>query len=190
MHPGRDSWSIKAGSIFLWSKHLRNVNENIAHRAKALESNHRQKGWEREIYGPCQITVLFPRSSSTYWPHTHLQRHRFVQSLFDHSTGSPALISALMAFSNSIPWTHVYPSSRPFFNQPERKRQRESVFETGHSLRMGVISSALPGLSWEKHRCVVPRWLPIHRENYVQSAKLTEKSSHKQNIKFKRTALI
>lgn len=151
MHPGRDSWSIKAGIIFLWSKHLRNVNENIAHRAKALESHLRQKGSEREEY-------MGPAKSLFY---SHALPPLIDPTLFSNATDSsiPYLTTAqdhllkflphnLIAFRNSIPWTHVHPRAGLSLTS-QRERDRESVFETGHSLRMGVISSALPGLSWD-----------------------------------------
>ncbi len=75
------------------------------------------KGWGREIYGPCQITVLFPRSAFSLPPPTY---PTFVSKATDPSipyltTVEDHLLSFLpcnlVAFCNSIPRTHVCPQA-------------------------------------------------------------------------------
>lgn len=127
---------------------------------------------QREIYGLGQITVLFPRSAFALSPPTDptLVSNATDLSIPYLTTAEDHLLSFLAynlaAFCNSIPRTHVYPQAGLFLLPAG-----ESVFGMGHSLRMGVISWALPGLSWEQHRCVAPRWPPLHRENCTGVAK-------------------
>lgn len=133
------------------------------------------KGWEREIYGPCQITVLFPRSAFSLPPPTDptLVSNATDPSIPYLTTAEDHLLSFLpcnlVAFYNSI-LEHMYTLKRAF-----PLPAGESVFGMGHSLRMGVISWALPGLSWEQHRCVALRWPTFHRKNCTEAAKIVQK---------------
>lgn len=98
------------------------------------------KGWEREIYGPCQITVLFPRSAFSLPPPTDptLVSNATDPSIPYLTTAEDHLLSFLpcnlVAFYNSI-LEHMYTLKRAF-----PLPAGESVFGMGHSLRMGVIS--------------------------------------------------
>lgn len=144
----RNSWHIWPYFTCV-SRHLRNINENIAHRAKALESNH--KGREGEIYGPCQKNCTISHDRPSLFLHLLTFGSFQIRPLliWTHWTITCDFLSIISTHARILEWA---------------SREKECL---QRAIRWGWVLFPEPFLNSHGNyaRRVEPRWLSLHREN-------------------------